>query len=83
MRLLLGFTYQQADAYAREHGWRRYSRRVFIAAGDERIVHVVGDHDEDAERLHGIEVADDGGIIWGPGKIAPYVYETALSRARL
>lgn len=84
MRFMIGFTHQQAEAYARKHRWRYYHRAgAYTDESGQSVVHVVGDSDKDAERLAGLEVAWKGGIIWGPSHVTPFVRQIALSRARL
>ena len=50
MRLMLGFTYPEADAYARKYGWRREMGH-YVDGNGESVIHVVGDHDVDANRF--------------------------------
>ena len=83
MRFMLGFTRAQADEYAKQWGWRRWSSGTFLDEHNAKVVHVVGDRDEDAKRLAGLEVRTDDGIIWGPGHVTPHVCEVAISKARL
>lgn len=80
--IMLGFHEHEAVDYARAQGWR-IRRGSFRTLDDRLVVYVLGAHPSEASRFAGLEVARDGGIIYGKHAVCAEVEELALSRAKL